>query len=94
MSLEQSLTTNQFGHWVEEVCRTYVALNVARVDDSPFRAGLDITHLGDHLVVLLERAALHGLYVRPGHVSSFARGSTGPIAGPPRSPARPATTPF
>jgi AraC-like DNA-binding protein len=58
MSAEQSLTTNQFGHWVEEVCRTYVALNVAKVDDSPFRAGLDITHLGDTVLAELHATAL------------------------------------
>jgi hypothetical protein len=58
MSAGQSLTTNQFGHWVEEVCRTYVALNVARVDDSPFRAGLDVTRLGDTVLAELHATAL------------------------------------
>jgi AraC-like DNA-binding protein len=47
MSTGQSLTTEQFGHFVEVACRTYVDLHVTQLDDSPFRAGIDLTPLGD-----------------------------------------------
>jgi AraC-like DNA-binding protein len=47
MSMEQALTTDQLGHWIEAVCRTYVDLDVTRIDDSPFSAGIDVSELGD-----------------------------------------------
>ncbi|MEQ8696568.1 MAG: helix-turn-helix domain-containing protein [Bauldia litoralis] len=47
MSMEQSLTTDHLGRWIETVCRTYVDLEVTRVDESPFRAGIDATDLGE-----------------------------------------------
>lgn len=47
MPTGQTLTTDHFGHWVEVACRTYVDLHVTRLDDAPFRAGIDLTPLGD-----------------------------------------------
>lgn len=47
MSTEQPFTTNRFGDWMETVCRTFVALDATPADDTPFRAGIDVTHLGD-----------------------------------------------
>ena len=58
MSTEQSLTADQLDHWAEVVCRTYVDLDVARVDDSPFRAGIDLTHIGDTVLAELHATAL------------------------------------
>jgi len=58
MSTGQSLTTDRFDDWVETVCRTYVALDVTTVDDSPFRAGIDVTHLGDTVFAELHATAL------------------------------------
>jgi AraC-like DNA-binding protein len=58
MSTGESLTTDRFAHWVEAVCRTYVALDVTTVDDSPFRAGIDLTHLGDTVFAELHATAL------------------------------------
>ena len=47
MSTEQPFTTDRFGDWMETVCRTFVALDATPADDTPFRAGIDVTHLGD-----------------------------------------------
>jgi AraC-like DNA-binding protein len=47
MSTEQPFTTDRFGDWMETVCRTFVALDATPADDTPFRAGIDLTHLGD-----------------------------------------------
>ena len=58
MSTGQSLITDRFAHWVEAVCRTYVALDVTNVDDSPFRAGIDLTHLGDAVFAELHCTAI------------------------------------
>jgi AraC-like DNA-binding protein len=57
--MSQSLTTEHFAHWVEVTCRTYVDLHVTRLEDAPFRAGLDVSPLGDALV-----AELHTTPVR------------------------------
>ena len=58
MSMEQSFTTNRFGHWVEAVCRTYVALDATPVGDTPFRGGIDLTHLGDTVFAELHATGL------------------------------------
>lgn len=58
MSTGQSLTTDQLGHWVEVVCRTYVDLDVSLLSDSPFRAGIDLTSLGDTVFAELHATAL------------------------------------
>jgi AraC-like DNA-binding protein len=58
MSTEQSLTTDRFDYWVEAVCRTYVPLEVTTVDDSPFRAGIDLTRMGDTVFAELHATAL------------------------------------
>jgi AraC-like DNA-binding protein len=55
MSPDQALTTDRLDHWIETVCRTYVDLDVTRIDDSPFWAGIDVSHLGD--TVFAELAA-------------------------------------
>jgi AraC-like DNA-binding protein len=55
MSPDQALTTDRLDHWIETVCRTYVDLDVARIDDSPFWAGIDVSPLGD--TVFAELAA-------------------------------------
>ncbi|MGE5147179.1 MAG: helix-turn-helix domain-containing protein [Candidatus Eiseniibacteriota bacterium] len=47
MSTGQPFTTDRFGDWMDTVCRTYVALDATPADDTPFRAGIDVTHLGD-----------------------------------------------
>ena len=47
MTTEQPFTTDRFGDWMETVCRTYVTLDATPAEDMPFRAGIDITHLGD-----------------------------------------------
>jgi AraC-like DNA-binding protein len=59
MSLGQSLTTGNFGRWVEMACRTYVDLHVTRLDDSLFQAGIDVTPLGDTAVAELHTTAVH-----------------------------------
>jgi AraC-like DNA-binding protein len=59
MPAGQSLTTEHFAHWVEVACRTYVDLHVTRLDDAPFRAGIDLTALGDTMF-----AELHTTPVR------------------------------
>ena len=59
MSLGQSLTTGNFGRWVEMACRTYVDLHVERLDESPFLAGIDVTPLGDTAVAELHTTAVH-----------------------------------
>jgi AraC-like DNA-binding protein len=59
MSAGQTLTTEHFAHWVEVACRTYVDLHVTRLDDTPFRAGIDLTALGDAMF-----AELHTTPVR------------------------------
>jgi AraC-like DNA-binding protein len=43
----RALTTEELGHWIEAVCRTYVDLEVTRIDDSPFSAGIDVSDLGE-----------------------------------------------
>ena len=53
MSAEQSLTTDRFGDWVEVACRTYVDLHVTQLSDTPFRAGIDLTSLGDTVLAEL-----------------------------------------
>lgn len=58
MSTGQSFTTNQFGHWLEAVCRTYVALDATPAHDTPFRAGIDLTNLGDTVFAELHATAL------------------------------------
>jgi AraC-like DNA-binding protein len=57
MSPAQALTTDKLDHWIETVCRTYVDLDVARIDDSPFRAGIDVSHLGDTVFAELSATA-------------------------------------
>jgi AraC-like DNA-binding protein len=47
MATEQPFTTDRFGDWMETVCRTFVALDATPADDTPFRAGIDVSHLGD-----------------------------------------------
>lgn len=47
MATEQPFTTDRFGDWMETVCRTYVSLDATPADDTPFRAGIDLSHLGD-----------------------------------------------
>jgi AraC-like DNA-binding protein len=58
MPAGQSLTTDRFGHWVEVACRTYVDLHVTRLDDSPFRAGIDVSALGDAVLSELHATPL------------------------------------
>lgn len=53
MSAEQYLTTDRFGDWVEVACRTYVDLHVTQLSDTPFRAGIDLTSLGDTVLAEL-----------------------------------------
>lgn len=55
MSPDQALTTDRLDRWIETVCRTYVDLDVTRIDDSPFWAGIDVSHLGE--TVFAELAA-------------------------------------
>lgn len=57
MSTEQHFTTDRFGDWLETVCRTYVALDARPADDMPFRAGIDLTHLGDTVFAELHATA-------------------------------------
>jgi AraC-like DNA-binding protein len=58
MSTGQCLNTDQFGQWVEVVCRTYVALDCARLNDQLFRAGIDVTRLGDAVLAELHTTPL------------------------------------
>ena len=64
MSLGQSLTTENFDRWVEMACRTYVDLDVVRLDDALFHAGIDMTPLGDTAVAELHTTPVH---VERGH---------------------------
>ena len=57
MSTGQSFTTDRFGHWLEAVCRTYVALDATPADEAPFRAGIDLTYLGDTVFAELHATA-------------------------------------
>jgi len=57
MSPDQALTTDRLDHWIEAVCRTYVDLDVARIDDSPFRAGIDVSPLGATMFAELSASA-------------------------------------
>jgi len=58
MSMEQSFTTNQFGHWLETVCRSYVALDATPAGDTPFRGGIGLTYLGDTVFAELHATEL------------------------------------
>ena len=57
MSTEQLFTTDRFGDWMDAVCRTFVALEAMPADDTPFRAGIDVTDLGDTVFTELHATA-------------------------------------
>lgn len=71
MSPDQALTTDRLDHWIEAVCRTYVDLDVTRIDASPFKAGIDITPLGDTVLAELSATAQRADR-RPRHVARSA----------------------